>query len=51
MEILEYGNAQRLGKKQYQDDLAREVSPYLPVLDEILENADAKPLPVILCHY
>ena len=40
MEILEYGNAQRLGKKQYQDDLAREVSPYLPVLDEILENAD-----------
>lgn len=40
MEILEYGNAQRLGKKRYQDDLAREVSPYLPVLDEILEGAD-----------
>lgn len=40
MEILEYNNAQRLGKKQYQDDLARDLSPFLPVLDEILEGAD-----------
>jgi len=40
MEILEYGNAQRLGKKQYQDDIARLESPYLPVLDEIIENVD-----------
>lgn len=40
MEILEYNNAQRLGKKKYQDDLARDFSPFLPVLDEILEGAD-----------
>ena len=40
MEILEYGNAQRLGKKQYQDDITRLGSPYLPVLDEIIEGAD-----------
>ena len=40
MEILEYGNAQRLGKKQYQDDITRLESPYLPVLDEIIEGAD-----------
>ncbi len=40
MEILEYSNAQRLGRKQYQDDIARLESPYLPVLDEIIEGAD-----------
>ena len=40
MEILEYSNAQRLGKKQYYDDFGREVSPYLPVLDEIIEDVD-----------
>jgi len=40
MEILEYSNAQRLGKKQYQDDIGKLDSPYLPVLDEILENVD-----------
>ena len=40
MELLEYGNAQRLGKKQYQEDIGRAVRPYLPVLDEIIEGAD-----------
>ena len=40
MEILEYSNAQRLGKKQYQDDIGRLESPYLPVLDEIIEDTD-----------
>lgn len=40
MTATEYINAMRLGKKQYQDDLAREKSPFLPVLDEILEDAD-----------
>ncbi|MBQ8278346.1 MAG: BMP family ABC transporter substrate-binding protein [Roseburia sp.] len=40
MTVLEYGNALRLGKKQYQDALVREESPFLPVLDEILEDAD-----------
>ena len=37
MSLTEYNNAQRLGKKQYQDDLARDLSPFLPVLDEILD--------------
>lgn len=36
----EYLKAQRLGKKQYQDDLSREISPFLPVLNDILEDAD-----------
>lgn len=40
MEILEYTNAQRLGKKQYQNDLSKNISPYLPVLDEITQDAD-----------
>ena len=40
MEILEYSNAQRLGKKQYQEDIGRANCPYLPVLDEIIEDAD-----------
>ena len=40
MAINEYSNALRLGKKQYQDALSKEEYPYLPVLDEILEDAD-----------
>ncbi len=40
MEILEYGNAQRLGKKQYQEDIGHANRPYLPVLDEIIADAD-----------
>lgn len=40
MPITEYSNALRLGKKQYQDALSKEEYPYLPVLDEILEDAD-----------
>ena len=40
MSITEYANALRLGKKQYQDALSRDESPFLPVLDELLEDAD-----------
>ena len=40
MAIQEYSNALRLGKKKYQDAVGREEYPYLPVLDEITENAD-----------
>lgn len=40
MEITEYTNAQRLGKKQYQDALTRAESPFLPALDDILKDAD-----------
>ncbi len=40
MALLDYANALRLGKKQYQDALEREESPFLPVLDEILEGVD-----------
>ncbi|MBR5126919.1 MAG: BMP family ABC transporter substrate-binding protein [Roseburia sp.] len=40
MSLTEFNNAQRLGKKQYADDLAKEVTPFLPVLDEIIKDAD-----------
>lgn len=40
MDILEYNNALKLGKKQYQNDISKNISPYLPVLDEITRDAD-----------
>lgn len=40
MSLIEYNNAQRLGKKKYADDLLKEDSPFLPVLDEIIQNID-----------
>lgn len=40
MDLTEYNNAQRLGKKQYQDDLSHAELPYLPALDDILAKAD-----------
>ena len=40
MAIQEYSNALRLGKKKYQDAIGRDEYPYLPVLDEIIENTD-----------
>lgn len=40
MSLTEYNSAQRLGKKQYQEDLAHGASPFLPVLDEILQDAE-----------
>ena len=38
MGLVEYRNALRLGKKEYQYALAKEKSPCLPVLDEILKD-------------
>ena len=40
MSLTEFSNAQRLGKKQYADDMAKEVTPFLPVLDEIIKDVD-----------
>lgn len=40
MEVLEYSNALKLGKRQYQSDLSKNQTPYLPVLDEITQDAD-----------
>ena len=40
MAIQEYSNALRLGKKIYQVAIGRDLFPYLPVLDEILEEED-----------
>lgn len=40
MAIQEYTNALRLGKKKYQDAVGKDEYPYLPVLDEIIENVD-----------
>ena len=40
MSDTEYGAALKLGKKQYQDSVAKGEYPYLPVLDEALSYAD-----------
>ena len=40
MSIAEYSNAVRLGKKYQQDAAAKEKSPFLPVLDELLKDVD-----------
>lgn len=40
MAIQEYSSALRLGKKKYQDAMGRDDFPYLPVLDEIIENVN-----------
>ena len=36
MSDTEYGAALKLGKKQYQDAVAKGEYPYLPVLDDVL---------------
>ena len=40
MSDTEYGAALKLGKKQYQDSVAKGEYPYLPVLDEALSYTD-----------
>ncbi len=40
MAITEYSNAVRLGKKRYQDALLWEKSPFLPVLDELIQDIE-----------
>lgn len=40
MSLTEYNNAQRLGKKQYADDLLKDTPLFLPVLDEIIKDID-----------
>ena len=34
----EYGKAQKLGQKDYREKMLHGQSPFLPVLDEILQN-------------
>ena len=38
----EYSEALKLGKKEYRSRIAKGQFPYLPVLDEILSEADIK---------
>ncbi len=38
----EYSEALKLGKKEYRARIAKGQFPYLPVLDEILSEADIK---------
>lgn len=40
MAIIEYASALKLGKKSYQDAVAKGEYPYLPVLDSILSDSD-----------
>lgn len=40
MSLIEYNNAQRLGKKQYTDDLVKDAPLFLPVLDEMIKDID-----------
>ena len=40
MPDTDYGYALKMGRKRYQDALARGEYPYLPVLDNILANTD-----------
>lgn len=40
MALYDYIGARRKGKKQYQEAVSRGQYPYLPVLDDILENVD-----------
>ena len=40
MSDTEYGAALKLGKKQYQDAVAKGEYPYLPVLDDVLSYTD-----------
>ena len=40
MALQEYSNALRLGKKKYLDALSKDEYPYLPVLNDLIENAD-----------
>ena len=40
MALYDYTRAMRLGRKQYQASVAKGEYPYLPVLDDILANAD-----------
>ena len=40
MSDTEYGAALKLGKKQYQDSVAKGEYPYLPVLDEALSYTE-----------
>ena len=40
MGLNEFQEAQKMGKKEYKTALATGSFPYLPVLDQILENAD-----------
>lgn len=40
MPLTEYTTALRLGKKQYQDAQSKGETPFLPALDDILEDAD-----------
>ena len=40
MSDTEYGVALKLGKKQYQDAVAKGEYPYLPVLDDVLSYTD-----------
>ena len=49
MPDTDYGYALKMGRKRYQDALARGEYPYLPVLDNI--QSVPAPLPVILCPF
>ena len=40
MALYDYTGALRQGRKQYQASVAKGEYPYLPVLDDILANAD-----------
>ena len=40
MSYVEYMNAVRLGKKEYQHAILKEKSPFLPVLDEMIKDVD-----------
>ena len=39
---IEYSEALKLGKKEYRSRISRGEFPYLPVLDEILSQADIR---------
>ena len=40
MDYIEYTNALRLGRKEYQYAILKQTSPFLPVLDEVIKDAD-----------
>ena len=42
MSYVEYMNAVRLGKKEYQHAILKEKSPFLPVLDEMIKEELSK---------
>ena len=42
----EYGKAQKLGQKDYREKMLHGQSPFLPVLDEILQNVQNAQRPI-----